>query len=189
MNVQCSTAELPALLPMLAGLKTSFHLTVTDGQQEKAVVFPAPASIVTPASTVVAADPAADVQPASAEKAAPVGRRWYSTAEVSAIFGHKAAQTTVQLMARAKILPVHMNPTAKRGGNGHYYDAEKVDALKRAYDNTLAPKDAASLMGDKSVVPIHHHTERRRITPTEVAGKVRYRLEDLEQLMKQRKIA
>lgn len=189
MNVQCSTAELPALLPMLAGLKTAFHLTVSDAQQEKAVVLPAPASIVTPVTTVVAADPAADVQPAPAAKAAPVGPRWYSTAEVSAIFGHKAAHTTVQLMARAKITPIHMNPTGKHGGNGNYYEAEKVDALKRAYDDTLAPKDAASLMGDKSVVPIHYHTEHRRITPTEVAGEVRYRLADLAQLMKQRKIA
>lgn len=186
MNVQCSTAELPALLPMLAGLKTAFHLTVSDVPQDKAVVLPAPASIVPP---VVAAEPVADVQPAPAKKAAPSGPRWYSTGEVGVIFGHKTANTTAQLMARAKITPIKMNPTGKNGGIGNYYDAEKVDALKRAYDDTLAPKDAASFMGDKSEVPIRYHTELRRITTTEVAGKVRYRLEDIEQLMKQRKIA
>ena len=193
MNVQCTTAELPSLLPMLAGLKSAFHLTVTDAPAETASVAPSktpePTVTMAPAPVVkqdVVAEPTAVQQPAPKVKGEP---RLYSTDEVSAIFGHTYTSRTSDLMKRAGIDAIRTPRSGKLGNTRNYYDADKVDALKKLFNDTLAPKDAASLMGDKSTVPIHYHTDHRRITPTVVAGKVRYRLEDLQALMRQRKIA
>lgn len=195
MNVQCTTAELPSLLPMLAGLKSAFHLSVTDAPVETASVAPSktPEPTVTmapaPAPVVkqdVMAEPTAVQQPAPKVKGEP---RWYSTDEVSALFGHACVTTTRDLMKRAGIDALLANLSGKRSDTRNYYDADKVDALKKLFNDTLNAKDAASLMGDKSPMPIYYHTEHRHITPTKVAGKMRYRLEDLQELMRLRKIA
>lgn len=202
MNVQCTTAELPRILPILAKLNAAFHLTVTDAPTaptESVVVpaapaaapvkvEPAPAVEAVRAEPVVLAAPVAPVAPATG--AVTAGKaRWYSTDEVSAIIGYSNTKRTVRLMHRAGIDAILMNQTGKRGETRNYFDADKVDALKRDLDATWSMQDAAELMGDKSTFPIQYHTERRRITPTIVAGQVRYKTEDLHELMRYRKIA
>ncbi|WP_162600875.1 helix-turn-helix domain-containing protein [Paraburkholderia sp. C35] len=194
MNVTCTTAELPSLLPMLAGLKSAFHLTVSDAPVETESVAPSktPEPTVTMAAPVpvvkqdVVGEPTAVQQPAPKVKGEP---RWYSTDEVSALFGHTYTSRTIDLMKRAGIDALLANRYGKWGDTRNYYDADKVDALKKLFNDTLNAKDAASLMGDKSQKPIYYHTKHRHITPTKVAGKMRYRLDDLQQLMRLRKIA
>ncbi|WP_396329389.1 hypothetical protein [Burkholderia anthina] len=197
MIVQCTTAELPTLLPMLAGLNHAFKLDVTDAPKERTetvavpaapVVEPAPAVEATSAAPVPQAA-AAPVAPAPTTVAVTAGKaRWYSADEVGAIIGY-STKRTVRLMHRAGIDAILMNQTGKRGETRNYFDADKVDALKRDLDATWSIQDAAELMGDKSTFPIQYHTERRRITPTIVAGQVRYKTEDLHELMRYRKIA
>ncbi|PJO21633.1 hypothetical protein [Burkholderia glumae] len=182
MNVQCTTAELPSLLPILAGLNKAFHLTVTDAPAETTMVAAQP--VATPASAK-AAEPAS----APSVETQPGKGRWYTTQQVAGIFKHSTTKSVTGLMSRAGIEPIRVSGKGKWGKQPNHYDADRVDALKKLFDETLTMKDAADLMGDKSLTPIMHHTERRRITPTEVAGHVRYRLEDLEQLMKLRKRA
>lgn len=199
MNVQCTTAELPRILPILAKLNAAFHLTVTDAPtaptETVAVpaapaaapvkVEPAPAVEVVRAEPVVLAAPAAPVTAAvTAGKA-----RWYSTEEVGAIVGYSNTKRTVRLMKRAGIDVIRTNRTGKQGDTRNYYDANKVDELKATLDDSWTEKEAAALMGDKSVTPIRHHAEHRRITQTIVAGHIRYRTKDLHELMRYRKIA
>ncbi|HDR9280151.1 TPA: hypothetical protein QDB45_001673 [Burkholderia vietnamiensis] len=205
MNVQCTTAELPRILPILAKLNAAFHLTVTDAPTAptETVVVPA-APVVAPAQVKVEPAPAveavraapvpqaaaAPVAPAPTTGAVTAGKaRWYSADEVGAIVGYSNTKRTVRLMKRAGIDAIRANRTGKQGDTRNYYDAEKVDALKRDLDATWSVQDAADLMGDKSTVPIQYHTERRRITPTIVAGQLRYKTEDLHELMRYRKIA
>ncbi|WP_257765191.1 hypothetical protein [Burkholderia glumae] len=194
MIVQCTTAELPTLLPMLAGLNHAFKLDVTDAPKARTETVAVPAApVVAPAPVQVEPAPAAE-----AVRAAPVApaavavtagkARWYSTDEVGAIVGY-SKERTIRLMKRAGIDVIRTNRTGKRGDTRNYYDADKVDALKRELDATWSVQDAADLMGDKSTVPIQYHTERRRITPTIVAGQIRYTTEDLQELMRYRKIA
>ncbi|WP_186140342.1 hypothetical protein [Burkholderia gladioli] len=201
MIVQCTTAELPTLLPMLAGLNHAFKLDVTDAPKARTETVAVPAAPAAapvkvepaPAVDAVRAEPvvqAAPVAPAPATVAVTAGKaRWYSTDEVGAIVGSTNTKRTVRLMQRAGIDAILMNQSGKRGDTRNYFDAEKVDALKRDLDATWSVQDAAELMGDKSTVPIQYHTDRRRITPTIVAGQVRYKTEDLHELMRYRKIA
>ncbi|HDR9033373.1 TPA: hypothetical protein QDB07_000822 [Burkholderia vietnamiensis] len=200
MIVQCTTAELPTLLPMLAGLNHAFKLDVTDAPKARTesvavpaapVVAPAPVKVEpAPAAEAVRAAPVAQAAPVAPEAVAVTAgkARWYSTDEVGAIVGY-SKERTIRLMKRAGIDVIRTNRTGKRGDTRNYYDADKVDALKRELDATWSVQDAADLMGDKSTVPIQYHTERRRITPTIVAGQIRYTTEDLHELMRYRKIA
>ncbi|MBR7945388.1 hypothetical protein [Burkholderia cenocepacia] len=189
MNVQCTTAELPSLLPILAGLNKAFHLTVTDAPAETTTITAQPAATQAPINPAPRPDAVVEPVPAQSAETGPADRRWYTTQQVANVFKHSNTQGVAGLMKRAGIEPMRVSGKGKWGKQPNYYDADRVDALKRLYDETLPMKDAAELMGDKSLTPIMHHTERRRITPTEVAGQVRYRLEDLEQLMKLRKRA
>ncbi|MCA8448909.1 hypothetical protein [Burkholderia vietnamiensis] len=171
MDVQCTTAELPRILPILAKLSAAFHLTVTDAPTETVAV------------------PAASVAPAVAPAAVTAGKaRWYSADEVVAIIGY-SKDRTVRLVKRAGIDAILMNQSGKRGDTRSYFDADKVDELKAMLDDTWTEREAADLMGDKSVNPIRHHTKQRRITPTIVAGKTRYKTKDIHELMRYRKIA
>lgn len=183
MNVQCTTAELPSLLPMLAGLNKAFHLTVTDAPVESVTVAAKP--VAKAATSGEVAQPASTAAVTSTAKEP----RWYSSEEVRGLFKYKSIQSAIDLMKRAGIEAIRVRQNGHRGQIPYYYDADKVDALKRDFDDTWSVQDAADLMGDKSTVPIQYHTERRRITPTIVAGQTRYKTEDLHELMRYRKIA
>lgn len=192
MNVTCTTAELPNLLPMLAKIQQAFHLVVLPADDA------APNPIPTTATTAtVASKPAHPVlsvkrnvkQAAPARAPSKPKARWYTTEEVRTLLNYSSAVGVAGFMKRAGIAPIKVSLSGHRGRTPFYYDAEQVDAIKRQYDNTYTAKEAAAMMGDKSVIPIKYHTEHRRITTTIVAGQVRYKKDDIVALMRYRKIA
>jgi len=174
-QIQCTSAELPNLMPLLATL-TDFTLNVipaaitTAAQAAQAVVQPAvPAPVVQVAAPVA---PVASVAPA--EDVSTMG-----TAEVMELFGYATPQAVADLMQRAEI------PAIQRGRN-NYYDRAKVLALKKLYSETFSLSEASELVGYKNPSGLLLHIGQRRITPTMVAGHMRFRVKDLEQFEKLR---
>ncbi|PRG26992.1 hypothetical protein [Burkholderia multivorans] len=174
-QIQCTSAELPNLMPLLATL-TDFTLNVipaaitTAAQAAQAVVQPA-----VPVPVVQVAAPVAPVaSAASAEDVSTMG-----TAEVMELFGYATPQAVADLMQRAEI------PAIQRGRN-NYYDRAKVLALKKLYSETFSLSEASELVGYKNPSGLLLHIGQRRITPTMVAGHMRFRVKDLEQFEKLR---
>ncbi|AOR66243.1 hypothetical protein BBJ41_01005 [Burkholderia stabilis] len=174
-QIQCTSAELPNLMPLLATL-TDFTLNVipaaitTAAQAAQAVVQPAvPAPVVQVAAPVA---PVASVAPA--EDVSTMG-----TAEVMELFDYATPQAVADLMQRAEI------PAIQRGRN-NYYDRAKVLALKKLYSETFSLSEASELVGYKNPSGLLLHIGQRRITPTMVAGHMRFRVKDLEQFEKLR---
>ncbi|WP_186197651.1 hypothetical protein [Burkholderia gladioli] len=174
-QIQCTSAELPNLMPLLATL-TDFTLNVipaaitTAAQAAQAVVQP-----VVPVPVVQVAAPVAPVASvAPAEDVSTMG-----TAEVMELFGYATPQAVADLMQRAEI------PAIQRGRN-NYYDRAKVLALKKLYSETFSLSEASELVGYKNPSGLLLHIGQRRITPTMVAGHMRFRVKDLEQFEKLR---
>ncbi|WP_109479877.1 hypothetical protein [Paraburkholderia sp. C35] len=157
MILHCTTAELPTLLPALAGINLTLKIHVTD----------APGGTSAPAMT-----------PHEAV-------RMYDGKTVGAMFGYINVTTAGRLMKNARIPAVTIR-TGARGGRRAYYDADRVDALRRQIDETVTAIDAAIMMGDTNRGALDLHTRRRDITPVLVAGRRRYRKEDVVALMKLR---
>lgn len=176
-QIQCTSAELPNLMPLLATL-TDFTLNVipaaitTAAQAAQAVVQPA---VPAPVAQVVAPTPVAPVASmASVEQASTM-----STAEVMELFDYATPQAVADLMQRAEI------PVVQRGRTNHY-DRAKVLALKKLYSETFSLSEASELVGYKNPSGLLLHIGQRRITPTMVAGHMRFRVKDLEQFEKLR---
>ncbi|MBB2981606.1 MULTISPECIES: hypothetical protein [Burkholderiaceae] len=174
-QIQCTSAELPNLMPLLAKL-TDFTLNVipaeitTAAQAAKAVVqHPVPAPVVQVAAPVA---PVASV--ATAEDVSTMG-----TAEVMELFGYVTPQAVADLMQRAEI------PAIQRARN-NCYDRAKVLALKRLYGETFSLSEASELVGYKNPSGLLLHIGQHRITPTMVAGHMRFQMKDLEQFEKLR---
>lgn len=179
-QIQCTSAELPNLMPLLATL-TDFTLNVipaaitTAAQAAQAVVQPPPAfapqhpQVHTPIDAPAAPAPVAAVERTST----------MSSAEVMDLYGYASTGAVHDLMKRAEI------PVVQRGRT-HHYDRSAVLALKKQLDETLNLSDAAELVGYKTPAGLLMHIGQRRITPTMVAGHMRFRLQDLEQFEKLR---
>ncbi|HDR9217430.1 TPA: hypothetical protein QDB35_000099 [Burkholderia vietnamiensis] len=168
-QIQCTSAELPNLMPLLATL-TDFTLNVipaaitTAAQAAQAVVQPAAPAI----APQMASDPVAATRPA-AERTSTM-----STAEVMDLFGYATSPSVHDLMKRAGIPAVQL-------GRTNHYDRGAVLVLKQQLDETLSLSDASELVGYKNPSGLLLHIGQRRITPTMVAGHMRFRLHDLEQ--------
>ncbi|HIH2744624.1 TPA: hypothetical protein ACYLN4_000282 [Burkholderia lata] len=184
-QIQCTSAELPNLMPLLATL-TDFTLNVipaaitTAAQAAQAVVQPAHAlapqapQVHTPVDAPAAPAPVAAVSRPAVEDVSTMG-----TAEVMELFGYATPQAVADLMQRAEI------PAIQRGRN-NYYDRAKVLALKKLYSETFSLSEASELVGYKNPSGLLLHIGQRRITPTMVAGHMRFRVKDLEQFEKLR---
>ncbi|MCA8162076.1 hypothetical protein [Burkholderia cepacia] len=184
-QIQCTSAELPNLMPLLATL-TDFTLNVipaaitTAAQAAQAVVQPALAlapqapQVHTPIDAPAAPAPVAAVTRPAVERTSTM-----SSAEVMDLYGYASTGAVHDLMKRAAI------PVVQRGRT-HHYDRSAVLALKKQLDETLNLSDAAELVGYKTPAGLLMHIGQRRITPTMVAGHMRFRLQDLEQFEKLR---
>ncbi|VBG63388.1 hypothetical protein [Burkholderia pseudomallei] len=175
-QIQCTSAELPNLMPLLATL-TDFTLNVipaavtTAAQLAQAVVQPAASNLTTQAAAPVAS--------MATNRAASEQSATMSTTEVMGLFDYASPQAVHDLMKRAQI------PVVLRGRTNHY-DRAAVMALKQQLDETLSLSDASELVGYKNPSGLLLHIGQRRITPTMVAGHMRFRLHDLEQFEKLR---
>lgn len=185
MEIQCTNAELANLMPLLAKLP-AFNLSVVDtrrGVVDGAAAKAAPPTVKVPSSSVL--PDAALVQSAvvvpnvsvPATHSAPAA--WMTAMEVANLFGYDSSQGGIALMKRAGIAP-------KVGTRSVFYDRAAVERLKAQFDETLSIQDAAELAGYQSECGLYYHLQRRRITPTIVAGRTRFKLSDVEQFMKLR---
>lgn len=186
MEIQCTNAELANLMPLLTKLP-AFNLSVVDtrhnvvdGADAKAAPQPVnlPSSVPSDAEPVCPAVVAADV---SAPALRSMLAQLTTAQEVAALFGYAGPQGAAALMKRAGIEP------KKIGKRSVFYDRAEVERLKAQFDETLSVQDAADLAGYKSDVSVLYHLRHRRITPTMIAGQMRFKLSDLEQFMKLRR--
>ncbi|HDR8994465.1 TPA: helix-turn-helix domain-containing protein [Burkholderia vietnamiensis] len=188
MNVQCTTAELPKLLPMLAGLKSRFVLHITDAPVPSIVVepvdlktpAPAPALAPTPAPDVRDAAPTPDVK-----EAAPT--RWYDQDEAGKLF-ERSSGAVRHLLARAQVPRVKFKEPGRPGRTRHYYDADKADALKALIDKSCTANEAAEMLG-LTLGTIYQDVKKGRFTPIWIAGRMRFKDEDIQALMHESGIA
>ncbi|MBR8042105.1 hypothetical protein KDW85_27260 [Burkholderia cenocepacia] len=168
-QIQCTSAELPNLMPLLATL-TDFTLNVIPAAITTAAQ--AAQAVVQPAVPAPVAQVAAHVAPAEQSST-------MSTTEVMDLFDYATPQSVHDLMERAEI------PVVQRGRTNHY-DRAKVQALKKLYSETFSLSEASDLVGYKNPSGLLLHIGQRRITPTMVAGHMRFRVKDLEQFEKLR---
>ncbi|MBW5285870.1 hypothetical protein [Burkholderia gladioli] len=185
MEIQCTNAELANLMPLLAKLP-AFNLSVVDtrhGVADGAAAKAAPPTVKVPSS---GPSDAALVQSAvvvpnvsvPATHSAPAA--WMTAVEVANLFGYDSPHGAIALMKRAGIAPT------KVGTRSVFYDRAAVERLKAQFDETLSIQDASELAGYQSDFGLYYHLQRRRITPTIVAGRTRFKLSDVEQFMKLR---
>ncbi|MGK8200611.1 hypothetical protein [Burkholderia cepacia] len=170
-QIQCTSAELPNLMPLLATL-TDFTLNVIPAAVTTAAQLAQ--AVVHPAATIPATQAAAPVAQMATNRTASEQSATMSTAEVMDLFGYASSPAVADLMKRAEI------PAVQRGRTNHY-DRAAVMELKKQFDETLNLSDASELVGHKNPSGLLLHIGQRRITPTMVAGHMRFRLQDLEQ--------
>lgn len=185
MEIQCTNAELANLMPLLTKLP-AFNLSVVDtghnavdGADAKAAPQPVnlPSSVPSDAALVQSAVVVPNVS-VPATHSAPAA--WMTAVEVANLFGYDSPHGAIALMKRAGIAPT------KVGTRSVFYDRAAVERLKAQFDETLSIQDASELAGYQSDFGLYYHLQRRRITPTIVAGRTRFKLSDVEQFMKLR---
>lgn len=184
MQIECTSAELANLVPLLTKL-SAFNLSVVDKSGD--VMGARDAKTGLSASTSLA-QPVVDAQSQLAiasNVSVPVTRStstpWMTAQEVADLFGYASPQGAVALMRRAGVQPT------KLGKRSVFYDRAEVERLNAQFDETLSIQDAADLAGFKSDFGVYYHLQHRRITPTMVAGHTRFKLSDVEQFMKLRR--
>lgn len=180
MQIECTSAELANLVPLLTKL-SAFNLSVVDNAGDAMIARETKATIPAP-QPIVDAQPHLAIGPnGSASAPRSTSGSWMTAQEEADLFGYAGPQGAAALMKRAGIEP------KKIGRRSVFYDRPDVERLKAQFDETLSVQDAADLAGYKSEVSVHYHLRHRRITPTMIAGQMRFKLSDLEQFMKLRR--
>jgi hypothetical protein len=180
MQIECTSAELANLMPLLTKL-SAFNLSVVDNAGD-AMIARGPKATIPAPQPIVDAQPHLAIEPnGSASAPRSTSGSWMTAQEVADLFGYAGPQGAAALMKRAGIEP------KKIGTRSVFYDRAEVERLKARFDDTLSIQDAAELAGFKSDFGVYYHLQNRRITPTIVASQTRFKLSDLEQFMKLRR--
>lgn len=184
MQIECTSAELANLVPLLTKL-SAFNLSVVDksgdvmeGRDAKAALS-VNTSLTQP--VIDAQSQLAIASNVSATITRSTSTPWTTAQEVADLFGYASPQGAIALMKRAGIQLTTI------GNRSVFYDRAEVERLKAQFDETLSIQDAADLAGFKSDFGVYYHLQHRRITPTMVAGQTRFKLSDVEQFMKLRR--